>query len=139
KAHAVAEAHAEAAEQTLAERVATRADAVEHLHRFAASGLLVSALPEQELPAQWSVDPALHLARRIERELARIDDSEQAWNRVHKQIAEDLGELQRGLGALGHQAISEPNDFGLTVAIQYQNRAERPDTLARLLAEDIAQ
>ncbi|WP_340649644.1 TIGR02680 family protein [Pseudoxanthomonas winnipegensis] len=139
KAHAVASARAEQAEQALADRIAVRADAVERLRQFTASGLLVSALPEQELPAQWSVDPALNLARRIEQALARIDDNEQAWNRVQKQISEDLGELQRGLGTLGHQAISEPNDFGLTVSIQYQNRAERPDALARLLAEDIAQ
>lgn len=139
KAHAKASILAEQAEQTLAERIDARADAVERLRQFTASGLLASALPEQELPAQWSVDPALNLARRIEQALARIDDNEQAWTRVQKQISEDLGELQRGLGALGHQAISEPNDFGLTVAIQYQNRAERPDALARLLAEDIAQ
>jgi uncharacterized protein (TIGR02680 family) len=139
RAHAIASAHAEQAEQALAERIAARADAVERLRQFAASGLLASALPEQELPTQWSVDPALNLARRIEQALARIDDNEQAWTRVQKQISEDLGELQRGLGALGHQAISEPNDFGLTVSIQYQNRAERPDALARLLAEDIAQ
>lgn len=139
KAHAVASAHAERSEQTLAERIATRTDAVERLRQFTASGLLASALPEQELPAQWSVDPALNLARRIEQALARVDDNEQAWTRVQRQISEDLGELQRGLGALGHQAISEPNDFGLTVVIRYQNRAERPDALARLLAEDIAQ
>lgn len=139
KVHAIASAHAEQAEQTLAERIAVRMEAVERLRQFTASGLLASALPEQELPAQWSIDPALNLARRIEQALARIDDNEQAWTRVQKQISEDLGELQRGLGALGHQAISEPNDFGLTVSIQYQNRAERPDALARLLAEDIAQ
>ncbi|MCD9005748.1 TIGR02680 family protein [Luteimonas sp. XNQY3] len=138
-AHTIAGAKAEQAEKTLDERIAARADAVERLRQFTASGLLASALPEQELPAQWSVDPALNLARRIEQALARIDDNEQAWTRVQKQISEDLGELQRGLGVLGHQAISEPNDFGLTVAIQYQNRAERPDALARLLAEDIAQ
>lgn len=139
KTYAVIGAQLERAEDVLAERIAARTDAVERLRQFTASGLLGSALPEQELPAQWSVDPALNLARRIEQALARIDDNEQAWTRVQKQISEDLGELQRGLGALGHQAISEPNDFGLTVAIQYQNRAERPDALARLLAEDITQ
>lgn len=136
---AIANANAEQAQATLEERIATRAVAVERLHQFAASSLLASALPDQELPAQWSIDPALTLARQIERELARTDDNEQAWTRVQKQISEDLGELQRGLGTLGHQAISEPNDFGLTVSIQYQNRAERPEALARLLTEDIVQ
>lgn len=58
---------------------------------------------------------------------------------MQKQIAEDLTELQRALSALGHQAVSEPNDWGFTVHIQYQNRAESPATLAALLTEDIAQ
>lgn len=79
------------------------------------------------------------MARRIEQALTRIADDDATWTRVQNQIAEDLSELQRGLSALNHQAISVPNDWGITVTIQYQNRAERPDTLALRLAEDIAQ
>jgi uncharacterized protein (TIGR02680 family) len=139
KVHAVAGNEAKQKEQLLADRIAERQQAAERLRHFAGSGLLASALPELELPEHWSVDPALNLARRIEQALAQVADDEAAWTRVQKQISEDLTELQRGLGALGHQAMSEPNDFGLTVAIQYQNRAERPDTLARLLADDVAQ
>jgi uncharacterized protein (TIGR02680 family) len=138
-AHAVAIAHAEQAEQTLAERIAHRQDSAERLRLFAASSLLAAALPELETPEHWSVDPALNLARRIEQALSRLADDEAAWTRVQKQISEDLAELQRGLGALGHQAVSEPGDWGLTVSIRYQNRDERPDTLARSLREDIAQ
>lgn len=136
---ALAVAHAEQAEQALAERIDERQRAVERLRHFAGSGLLASALSGLELPEHWSVDPALNLARRIEQALVQVADDEAASTRVQKQIAEDLTELQRGLGALGHQAVSEPNDWGITVAIQYQSRAERPDTLATLLAEDIAQ
>ncbi len=126
-------------EQALSERSAERTHAVGHLQRFAASGLLASALPELAIPEAWSIDPALNLSRRIEQDLRHLADGEQAWNRVPKQVAEDLTELQRALTALGHQAVSEPNDWGFTVHIQYQNRAERPDTLTALLAEDIAQ
>ena len=139
KTHAVAASRAGQAEALLAERIAERLHAVDRLQHFVGSGLLASALPELELPAQWSVDPALTLARRIEQGLLQVADDDTAWTRVQKQVSEDLMELQRGLGVLGHQAVSEPNDWGFTVAIQYQNRAERPDTLARLLAEDIAQ
>ncbi|MDR2032254.1 MAG: TIGR02680 family protein [Azoarcus sp.] len=139
KAHAVAAYQAEQAEQNLARCIGERQTAVERLRQFAASGLLASALPELEPSGHWSVDPALTLARRIEQALAQLADDETAWTRVQKQIAEDLGDLQRGLGALDHQAVSEPNDWGITVTIQYQNRAERPDTLARRLADDIAQ
>ncbi|HCH7770174.1 TPA: TIGR02680 family protein [Pseudomonas aeruginosa] len=136
---AVIAAHVERTEQTLSERSDERATAVERLRHFSASGLLAAALPELQLPEHWSIDPALNLARRIEQALVDLADDEATWTRVQKQIAEDLSELQRGLSALNHQAISEPNDWGITVTIQFQNRAERPDTLALLLAEDIAQ
>ena len=139
RAHAVAVAHTEEAERSLLERTALRAEAIERLQRFSGSGLLASALPELALPENWTVDPALNLARRIEQALLRVDDDENALTRVQRQISEDLSELQRSMSALGHQAISEPNDWGITVIVQYQNRMERPDTLARLLADDIAQ
>jgi len=137
-AQAVASLHAEQTERTLIEHSDERIRAVEHLRHFSASGLLAAAL-DLTLPEHWSVDPALNLARRIEQTLAHITDDDVTWTRVQKQIAEDLSDLQRGLSVLNHQAISEPNDWGITVTIQYQNRAERPDALALLLAEDIAQ
>ncbi|MFM1659742.1 TIGR02680 family protein [Pseudomonas aeruginosa] len=136
---AVAAARVGQTEQILRERSDDRAAAVERLHHFSASGLLAAALPNLELPEHWSIDPALNLARRIEQALTQITDDDATWTRVQNQIAEDLSELQRGLSALNHQAISVPNDWGITVTIQYQNRAERPDTLALLLTEDIAQ
>jgi len=136
---AVAENVSKQKEEALVERSNLRTEAAERLHRFALSGLLTSALPDLNLPSQWSIDPVLNLARRIEQALSHIADDETAWSRVQKQIAEDLNELQRSLSALGHQAVSEPTDFGLTVTIQYQNRADRPALVARLLAEDIAQ
>lgn len=136
---AVARTEFDQKEQALSERSAERSLAAERLQRFAASGLLASALPELAMPETWSIDPALNLSRRIEQELRHIADDEAARNRVPKQVAEDLNELQRALTALGHQAVSEPNDWGFTVHIQYQNRAERPDTLTALLAEDITQ
>ncbi|MGE0013960.1 MAG: TIGR02680 family protein [Azoarcus sp.] len=136
---AIAETEARQKEEQLTERTTERQQAVEGLHRFADSGLLASALPYLALPESWSVDPALNLARRVEQALTQLDDSDNAWTRVQRQIAEDLTELQRALSALGHQAISEPNDWGFSVHIQYQNRAENPATLAALLAEDIAQ
>lgn len=136
---AVAEVEAQQKEQTLSERATLRSDAAERLHQFALSGLLTSALPDLPMPSQWSIDPVLNLARRIEQALSQIADDEAAWGRVQKQIAEDLNDLQRALSALGHQAVSEPSDFGLIVTIQYQNRAEQPARVGQLLAEDIAQ
>ncbi|NJO12950.1 MAG: hypothetical protein HC872_05205, partial [Gammaproteobacteria bacterium] len=138
---AVAHTRSEAAGVALTERAEARVRAIERLQRFTASGLLSAALPQMELPdsaATWTIDPALSLARRAEQALTHVNDDEVHWNRMQHQIGEDLTELLRSLSALGHQASSEPNDWGFTVHIQYQNRLERPDTLANILADDIA-
>jgi uncharacterized protein (TIGR02680 family) len=136
---AVAETEAQQKELVLAERIAERLGAADRLQRFVASGLLTSALPGLALPEAWSIDPALNLARRIEHELRQTADDDDRWTRVQRQIAVDLTDLQRALSALGHQAVSEPNDWGFSVHILYQNRTERPDALAALLADDVAQ
>jgi uncharacterized protein (TIGR02680 family) len=94
-------------------------------------------VPDSGIP--WTIDPALQLARRAEQALAHVPDDDPSWSRIQRQIAEDLTELQRSLSALGHQATSEPNDWGFTVHVMYQNRSERPDSLAAHLADDIAQ
>ncbi|MDD5387770.1 MAG: TIGR02680 family protein [Gallionellaceae bacterium] len=142
EARARAEVQAEAAETTLEQRGAARGNAVARLQRFAESGLLAAALPRLELPDSrgiWTIEPALTLARRAEQALSGIQDDDATWNRVQRQTAEDLTELQRALGALGHQASAEPSDWGLVVHVVYQNRPERPDQLAARLADDIAQ
>lgn len=139
---AIASAQASTTETTLIEHAAARSQAIEKLQRFTDSGLLSAALPELELPDRataWTIDPALTLARRAEQALAQINDDEAHWSRMQHQIGEDLTELLRALSALGHQASSEPNDWGFTVHIRYQNRPERPDTLSNLLAEEIGQ
>jgi uncharacterized protein (TIGR02680 family) len=87
----------------------------------------------------WTIDPALTLARRAEQALSKLDDNEDAWARVQKQVGEDLTELQTALSALGHRAQADQNDWGLVAHIVYQNRPERPDRLAMRLAEEIAQ
>lgn len=142
EARAVASTRFDGAERLLADRSESRAQAVERLQRFAESSLLASALPELPLPdggAAWTIDPALQLARRAEQALAHIADDGAAWERIQRQVSEDLTELQRSLSALGHQASSQANDWGFTVHITYQNRPERPDSLAAHLADDMAQ
>ena len=139
---AIASTQAQGAERLMDERTAARAQAIQRLQHFADSSLLASALPDFPIPDQtapWTIDPALNLARRAEQALAKVADDDAAWGRIQRQVAEDLTELQRALSALGHQATSEPNDWGFSVHVMYQNRPERPDTLAARLADDIAQ
>ena len=137
-----AEQKTQAAEATLNERTATRHDAVLQLHGFAATGLLLAALPEAELPdprTPWTLDTALTLARRAEQTLAEVKDDDDAWSRVQTQISHDFTELGRALAALSHQAQAETNDYGLVVTIVYQNRPERPGQLSHRLEAEIAQ
>ncbi|MEH2474331.1 uncharacterized protein (TIGR02680 family) [Nitrobacteraceae bacterium AZCC 2161] len=119
-----------------------RTEAIARFQRFAATELLISALPELEVPdigAPWTIDPALTLARRAEQLLSALDDREDTWARVQKDIGQAFTELQTALSALGHRAQSEQSDWGLIAHIIYQNRPERPDRLATRLAEEIAQ
>ncbi|MGF6231517.1 uncharacterized protein (TIGR02680 family) [Inquilinus ginsengisoli] len=139
---AVAGAEATAAQETLLQRGDARAQAVVQWQHFAATGLLAAAIPRIELPdmrSPWTIDPALTLARRTEQELAELKDDDDAWSRVQRQMNEEFAELQRALGALGHQAVADIGDWGLVVHIVYQNRPERPDRLAALLLDEIAQ
>ena len=142
EARAVATSEASAAEGRLMQCGQARADAITRLQQFVATGLLSAALPLIELPAgtePWTVEPALALARRTEQQLSSVPDDDEAWARVQRRITEELTELQRTLGALGHQAPAETSDFGLIVHIVYQNKPERPDRLAARLADEISQ
>ena len=139
---AKAEQKTQDAQTTLDERTNARQHAVVQLQDFAATGLLLTALPDAELPplvSPWTIEPALMLARRTEQALLSIKDDDEAWTRVQSQVSQDYTELGRALAALSHQAQAETSDFGLVVHIVYQNRPERPDQLGTRLASEIAQ
>ncbi|WP_322052097.1 TIGR02680 family protein [Paraburkholderia bannensis] len=124
------------------ERVQARALAIDHLKRFTHSGLLTSALPNFSFPLNdvaWTIEAALNVARRAEQTLHHVPDDDAGYERIQRQLGEDFTELMRSLSALGHQASSEPNEWGLTVHIVYQNKQERPDALLGRLANDIAE
>ncbi len=121
-----------------------RARQVERWHAYAATGMLASGLAGREsLPAipalqdTWTIEPALLLARRTEQALAALDDSDERWKRVQATLAEDLAQLQRELGALGHQAVAEPNDFGVAVHVVWHQQPQPPEALAEQLAADV--
>lgn len=142
EARARAEQKTEDAEATLRERSAGRQAAIAQLQGFAATGLLLAAWPDADLPplqAPWTIEPALTLARRTEQALADVKADDETWSRIQSQVSQDYTELGRALAALSHQAQAETSDYGLVVSIVYQNRPERPDQLALRLAGEIAQ
>ena len=142
EARAVADTKVNAANAAQEERTNTRGEAVARLQRFVRTGLLSSALPEMDLPdmsVPWTIDPALALARRAEHALMSLKDDDDTWTRIQRQFGDELTGLQTALAALGHQAPAEPNDWGFSVHIIYQNRPERPHQLAARLMEEITQ
>ncbi|TKV77657.1 TIGR02680 family protein [Bradyrhizobium elkanii] len=142
EARAVAHEQVTTATGVFEQRSEARTEAISRFQQFSATGLLTAAIPTIVLPdmaAPWTIDPALGLARRAEQALSTLDDKDEAWARIQKQISVGLTELQTALSALGHLALSEQNDWGLIVHVVYQNRPERPDRLAARLAEEIAQ
>lgn len=142
EARAVAEQKAASAADVLAQCSQARARAVAAWQQYAATGLLVAAIPNVDVPdlgVPWTIDPALGLARRAEHALSDLKDDDEAWSRVQKQFNDEFAELQRALSALGHRAVADVGDWGLVVHIVYQNRPERPDRLSGHLADEIAQ
>ena len=141
EARAIAQEQAETRERQLLQSTDVRAQAVARFQQFAATGLLAAALPNVELPDMtnaWTIEPALTLARRVDQALGAIDYDDKAWERVQRRIGEEFVELQRALSALGHQATADPSDWGVIIQVVYQNRSERPATLAARLSEEIA-
>ncbi|MDC8014442.1 TIGR02680 family protein [Tahibacter soli] len=142
EAFGFADGVARGAEAALAASVAARANAVARLRQFAANGLLPSALPDIDIPppaVEWTIDPALNFARRVEQQLAHIKDDDASWERIQRGVSEDLQELQRALTTLGHRETTEINEWGLVVHIVYGNQPERPDRLIAALTAEVAQ
>jgi len=142
EARAVANERADAANRTFETGSENRSRAVAKLQQFAASGLLIAAWPEAEMPdmkSPWTIDPALTLARRGEQALSNLKDDDETWARVQKQLAVEFNELQQSLGALNHRAQGETSDWGFIVHIIYQNRPEPPDRLLTRLDGEITQ
>jgi hypothetical protein len=83
EARGVAGANALTAAAAFDQRSRERADAVARFQRFAATGLLLAAWPDTPVPdlaGNWTIDPALTLARRTEQALTDIRHDDAAWD-----------------------------------------------------------
>ncbi|GAA1891027.1 TIGR02680 family protein [Streptantibioticus ferralitis] len=117
----------------------TRAEAIDALRRFAATGLLAVALPGLEITSDsWAPEPAVRLARAVERELESVDDSDPAWERVQRKITEELKELSDALARHGHTAAARMLEDGLVVDIVFQGRERSVPELAAALSTEVA-
>jgi uncharacterized protein (TIGR02680 family) len=125
----------------ITEAVRSRAEAVESLRAFTSTGLLEVALPDLEAPdpgRPWAADPAVRLARAVDRELDGTDDSDQVWDRLQKSLSQHFKFLQDALSRHGHGAASWPVAGVIIVRVTFQGREQPVPELATALAEEVA-
>ncbi|WP_329433137.1 TIGR02680 family protein [Streptomyces sp. NBC_01280] len=138
-----AEGRIDQLEQDVAQATASRAEAISALQRFAATGLLTIALPDTPVPdptgEPWAATPAITLARAVETELARTDDSDAAWERVQSHLNTELKKLQDSLSRGGHSASARMVEDGMIVDIVYQGRERGVAELAEALAVEVGE
>ncbi len=118
-----------------------RAHAAASLQRFAGTGLLAIALPELDTPdpAQpWAPDPAVRLARQIERELAEVPDDDGAWDRAQRRITDEFSTLAGTLARHGNTASAQLRDEGIVVEVAFRGRPATVPELTAALAADVA-
>ncbi|MGA5817625.1 TIGR02680 family protein [Kitasatospora sp. NPDC094028] len=118
-----------------------RGDAIEALRRFTTTGLLAVALPslaEEHAQDSWAPEPAVRLARAIERELESVEAAGPAWERVQRRITEELKDLSDALARHGHTAAARMSEEGLVVDIVFQGRERSVPELATALATEVA-
>jgi uncharacterized protein (TIGR02680 family) len=125
-------------EQSLTEQAERRTDAISTLERFAANGLLTTALPELELSTGgWAADPAARLARRVEQALESVDEDDQAWERLRREVSILFKNLQDAMTRYGHSAILDPVDGWHVVTIAFNGQQRSPSELVALLSDEM--
>ncbi|MFW6642366.1 TIGR02680 family protein [Nocardiopsis algeriensis] len=123
------------------EAVGARAEAVEALRAFAGTGVLGIALPDLDIPdpgREWAADPAVRLARAVDRALEETEDSDQVWDRLQKNLSVQFKNLQDALSQHGHGAASWPEAGVVLVRVTFQGREQSVPELAFALGEEVA-
>ncbi|MFD0033391.1 TIGR02680 family protein [Streptomyces sp. NPDC127172] len=138
-----AEGRIDQLDRDVTQATASRAEAIGALQRFAATGLLTLALPDVPAPdphgPAWAATPAVALARAVEAELARTDDSDAAWERVQSHLNSELKKLQDSLSRSGHSASARMVEDGMIVDIVYQGRERGVAELAEALTTEVGE
>lgn len=140
KAEGAAEALSGELRQQLAVSTDARLSAVDGLRRFATTGLIAVALPELEVPdpsEEWNITQALRLAREIEQELSEDADEDARWQRLQRQVTDELGALSEALGRHGNHAAATFQEEGIVVEVTFRARTTSLPALRAGLAEEV--
>jgi hypothetical protein len=129
-------------EREIAADMANRARAIEHLLRFANTGLLhLAAAEERPLSGQaqgeLSAAAAVDLARRIDVTLRAVDYSDGAWERNQKLIYHHAQEVTNSLQSHDYRPEHTTDNDVLVVTVLFQGERRRMNDFSFLLAEEI--
>jgi len=128
-------------EERAAEASQARVEATATFQRFAATGLVATALPEADLPdpdgEPWAPDPTVRLARELDRRLDGVGAEQEVWERAQRDVSERFRALADTLSRHGHHAELEVRADAPVVAIAFRRRKARPDELVGELTEEI--
>ncbi len=119
-----------------------RDDAVHDFQAFAATGLLLVAVPSLDIPdvAQpWAATPAVILARTVNAGLDGVDDSDGPWDRIQKRVTDEHKVLADAMARHGHSAGLTLRDGILVVDVVFQGRSHDVPALAAALGEEAEQ
>jgi uncharacterized protein (TIGR02680 family) len=118
----------------------SRLSAVDGLRRFATTGLIAVALPEVEpidRDGEWNVTGALRLAREIEQALSADTDEDARWQRLQRQVTDELGALADALRRHGNNAAASFSEEGIVVEVTFRAHATSLPALVAALAEEV--
>jgi uncharacterized protein (TIGR02680 family) len=140
--------HAEGAADALSRELHQQLDAatdarlaaVDGLRRFATTGLIAVALPEIEVlepEAEWNVTQALRLAREVEQALSADSDEDARWQRLQRQVTDELGALADALRRHGNHAAASFAEEGIVVEVTFRGHTTSLPALTAALAEEV--
>ncbi|HWE12173.1 MAG TPA: TIGR02680 family protein [Solirubrobacteraceae bacterium] len=118
----------------------SRLSATEGLRRFATTGLIAVALRGLETidpGGEWNVTGALRLAREIEQALAADPDEDARWQRLQRQVTDELGALADALRRHGNNAAASFREEGIVVEVTFRARTTSLPALATALTEEV--
>lgn len=127
-------------ERQLDTATSERSAAVDGLRRFATTGLIAVALPDIATPggdAEWTVTHALRLAREIEQALSGDADEDARWQRLQRQVTDELGALADALRRHGNNAAASFREEGIVVEVTFRAHTTSLPALTAALAEDV--
>ena len=138
------EGAAEALSQELRHQLEVATDArllaVDSLRRFATTGLIAVALPGTEVldpDAEWNITQALRVAREIEQSLSADPDDNARWQRLQRQVTDELGALADALRRHGNNAAASFREEGIVIEVTFRGHTTSLPTLTAALATEV--